>query len=80
MFNYSSRTVRSMAIDARKVFVLGALLALALWVLLASEPAHRVEAGFAAVIEAKLTASDPTAGDRFGFSVSVDGDTAVVGA
>ena len=30
--------------------------------------------------QAKLTASDATAGDRFGFSVSIDGNTAVVGA
>ena len=30
--------------------------------------------------EAKLTASDGQAGDRFGFSVSVDGDRAIVGA
>ena len=30
--------------------------------------------------EAKLTASDGAAGDRFGFSVAVSGDTAVVGA
>ena len=29
---------------------------------------------------AKLTASDAQAGDRFGFSVALDGDTAVVGA
>lgn len=30
--------------------------------------------------EVKLTASDTAAGDLFGFSVSVDGDTALVGA
>ncbi len=30
--------------------------------------------------QAKLTASDGAAGDRFGFSVSVSGETAVVGA
>jgi hypothetical protein len=30
--------------------------------------------------EAKLTASDAQAGDQFGFSVSLDGDTALVGA
>ena len=29
---------------------------------------------------AKLTASDGQAGDRFGFSVAIDGDTAIVGA
>ena len=28
----------------------------------------------------KILASDAAAGDRFGYSVSVDGDTAVVGA
>lgn len=32
------------------------------------------------VAEAKLTASDDAAGDRFGYSVSVSGDTAIVGA
>jgi len=32
------------------------------------------------VDEAKLTASDDAAGDRFGYSVSVSGDTAIVGA
>ena len=30
--------------------------------------------------ETKLTASDPEADDRFGYSVAIDGDTAVVGA
>ncbi|MBI1310266.1 hypothetical protein GC176_03085, partial [bacterium] len=30
--------------------------------------------------EAKLTATDATAEDQFGFSVSIDGDTAIVGA
>ena len=30
--------------------------------------------------QAKLTASDAAAGDQFGLSVSIDGDTAVVGA
>ncbi len=30
--------------------------------------------------QAKLTASDAAAGDEFGYSVSVDGDTALVGA
>ncbi len=30
--------------------------------------------------QAKLTASDAAAGDQFGYSVSVSGDTAVVGA
>jgi hypothetical protein len=32
------------------------------------------------VEEAKLTASDATAGDRFGYSVSIDGEVAVIGA
>jgi hypothetical protein len=31
-------------------------------------------------VETKLTASDAAAGDLFGFSVAIDGDTAVVGA
>ena len=30
--------------------------------------------------QAKLTAADAAAGDQFGFSVSVSGDTAVIGA
>jgi len=30
--------------------------------------------------QAKLTADDAAAGDRFGFSVSIDGDTALIGA
>ena len=30
--------------------------------------------------QAKLTASDGAAGDYFGYSVSIDGDTAVIGA
>ena len=30
--------------------------------------------------ETKLTASDAAAGDNFGFSVAIGGDTAVVGA
>ena len=30
--------------------------------------------------QAKLTASDGAASDRFGYSVSIDGDTAVIGA
>ena len=30
--------------------------------------------------QAKLTASDGASGDYFGYSVSIDGDTAVIGA
>jgi hypothetical protein len=34
----------------------------------------------ASIEEAKLTASDRIAGDWLGFSVSIDGDTALIGA
>ena len=33
-----------------------------------------------ALLEAKLTASDASAGDVFGASVAIDGDTVVIGA
>ncbi len=36
--------------------------------------------GTAPTLQAKLTASDGASGDLFGWSVAVDGDTAVVGA
>ena len=39
-----------------------------------------VRAGSTWTEQAKLTASDGAGGDQFGLSVSVDGDTAVVGA
>lgn len=39
-----------------------------------------VRSGAGWALQAKLTASDATAEDSFGFSVAIDGDTAVVGA
>jgi hypothetical protein len=39
-----------------------------------------VRSGFTWTEQAKLTASDGGADDRFGWSVSVDGDTALIGA
>ena len=54
--------------------VLTIWLALLLGLLLASSSSPAIAAE-----QAKLTASDAAAGDFFGFSVSVSGDTAVVG-
>lgn len=39
---------------------------------------RRIGAGW--ILEAELTASDGAAGDRFGFSVDIDGDLVIVGA
>ena len=55
------------------MIAISALLA-ALWMISASD------VGATAIQQAKLIAPDSSAGDRFGGSVSVDGDTALVGA
>ena len=78
-----SRTIGRIAMDALKVLVLGVLVVLAVGLVVSSGPVHRVQAAdfdFAVAIETKMTASDAAGGDQFGFSVSVSGDTAVVGA
>jgi hypothetical protein len=82
MISQTSRTIGRVGTDVRKVVVLAALVALAVVAGVSSSGlAPRVQAvDFTASIEAKLTALDGAAGDLFGVSVSVSGDTAVVGA
>ena len=83
MTDFLNIAIGRLATDSRKVLMLAAALALTVGLWAVSESNHQVQADggdFAAAIEAKLTASDAAERDQFGGSVSVSGDTAVVGA
>jgi hypothetical protein len=83
MINFLNTAIGRIATDSRKALMLAAALALTVGLWAVSESNHQVQADggdFAAAIETKLTASDGAAFDLFGRSVSVSGDTAVVGA
>ena len=69
-------------IEVRKVLLVCLALLLALGLTLGGiiGLASQVKADFSVSTESKLLASDGAAGDQFGYSVSISGDTAIVGA
>ena len=69
-------------IEVRKVLLACLALLLALGLTLGGIVglASQVKADFSVSTESKLLASDGAAGDQFGYSVSISGDTAIVGA
>ncbi len=80
MTRHISKTVGNIHTMPRSLLILALLVALVAWVATGSGAAEAVPPNFGDVIESKLTASDGEAGDRFGISVAISGDTAVVGA
>ena len=76
-----SWTLGKIGLDARKLLVFAVLGLLAAGLVVSSGPTpHVYAAHFTSATETKLTASDAGPADSFGFIVSIDGDTAVVGA
>lgn len=67
-------------LSRRSILLIIAALAVALSVVLPGNVAYAAGPDFSTTVETKLTAFDAVANDRFGWSVSADSDTMVVGA